>query len=197
VPEARLGLAAVVAVLVLVGCGTGSADKPAERSATPSGSTPSWGSSSPSAAAASKGVPERLAIPRLDVDAEVLALGTAADGSQEVPTRLDATAWWSDGGKPGGSGNTVIVGHTSSKSAGVFDELGALRRGDRVTVRARHGSVDYVVTKTSEVRVEKFPTVSESIYSETGPSGLVLMTCGDWNGRDYDTTVIVRAVHDG
>jgi LPXTG-site transpeptidase (sortase) family protein len=138
-------------------------------------------------------VPKRLKIRELGVDAEVLALGKAADGSQEVPTSLGATSWWRDGAKPGEAGNTVIVGHTASRTDGVFDELGTLRRGDRVTVKARHGTLDYTVTETSKVEVAKFPSVSDSIYSETGPSGLVLMTCGDWNGSDFDTTVIVRA----
>lgn len=138
-------------------------------------------------------MPKRLKIRELGVDAEVLALGKAADGSQEVPTSLAATSWWRDGAKPGESGNTVIVGHTASRTKGVFDELGTLRRGDRVTVKAADGSVDYTVTESSKVKVAKFSTVSDSIYSESGPSGLVLMTCGDWNGRDFDTTVIVRA----
>ena len=123
----------------------------------------------------------------------MLALGTADDGAQEVPKSLDETAWWRHGSKPGEAGNTVIVGHTSSRSHGVFDDLGDLRRGDRIVIRAKTGRAAYTVTETDEVAVEDFDTVADDIYRKTGPSGLVLMTCGDWDGRDYDTTVIVRA----
>lgn len=190
-PEPRRTLVAIAAGLVLASCGTRAApDQTADRP-TAQQEAPNWAPSTESA-----GVPERLKIPDLGVDAEVLALGKAADGSQDVPPTLGATSWWRNGSKPGEPGNTVIVGHTSSKSDGVFDRLGTLRRGDRITVRARDGSFGYAVTETSEVQVEKFTKVSESIYRETGPSGLVLMTCGDWNGRDFDTTVIVRAVAD-
>lgn len=176
-------------VAVLAGCGgqddgpvAGQPESSASRSAEPTRDP-----------AASEGPPKRLKIPRLDVDSKVLALGKAADGSQEVPKTLGDTAWWRHGSKPGEAGNTVIVGHTSSRSHGVFDDLGALRRGDRIIVRAWTGPTAYTVTETSEVPVEDFADVSDSVYRETGPSGLVLMTCGDWDGRDYDTTVIVRA----
>ena len=141
----------------------------------------------------SEGPPKRLEIPRLDVDAKVLALGKAEDGSQEVPKALDDTGWWRHGSKPGEPGNTVIVGHTASKADGVFDDLGTLRRGDLIAVRARDGARNYRVTDTEEVAVENFASASDSIYRETGPSGLVLLTCGDWDGSDFDTTVIVRA----
>jgi LPXTG-site transpeptidase (sortase) family protein len=172
----------MTAVAVLTGC---SGETDTERA------DPSPGEDA--AAATSKGEPKRLEIPRLDVDARVISLGTAPDGAQEVPDSVDDTAWWRDGSAPGEDGNAVIVGHTASKDHGVFDRLSTLRDGDRITVHARAGAVDYTVTGTSAVDVDQFGTVADEVYRTTGPSGLVLLTCGDWNGRDYDTTIIVRA----
>lgn len=185
-PDIRRPIAALAVVAVLVGCGGPELDPVAVETVEPT-----------RAPVASQGPPEGLEIPGLGVDAKVLALGKAADGSQAVPKTLNDTAWWRHGSKPGEGGNTVIVGHTASRRAAVFDELGTLRRGDRIIVRARLGRIAYTVSEISEVPVEDFASVSDSIYRETGPSGLVLMTCGDFDGREYDTTVIVRAAVDG
>lgn len=139
------------------------------------------------------GVPARVVIPDVKVDAAVLQVGTTAAGAQDVPHSLKDTGWWKDGQQPGQPGNAVIVGHTASKDDGVFDNLGDLKKGDRITVRGKKGKVDYRVTSEREVKVEKFAAESDQIYRKTGPSGLVLMTCGDWNGKRYETTVIVFA----
>ena len=181
-PGHRRTIAALAVVGVLVGCGGPQVDPVAVETVD-----------STRASDHSEGPPKRLEIPRLDVDAKVLALGKAEDGSQEVPKALADTGWWRHGSKPGEPGNTVIVGHTASKADGVFDDLDTLRRGDRIAVRARDGARNYSVTDTEEVAVQDFASVSDSIYRETGPSGLVLLTCGDWNGSDFGTTVIVRA----
>jgi len=139
------------------------------------------------------GVPTRVVIPDVKVDAAVLQVGTTKAGAQDVPKSLEDTGWWKDGQQPGQPGNAVIVGHTASKDDGVFDNLAELERGDRLTVRGKEGTLDYRVTSEREVKVEKFAAESDRIYRETGPSGLVLMTCGDWNGKRFETTVIVYA----
>ena len=139
------------------------------------------------------GVPTRLVITSIGVDAGVVPVGTTAAGAQEVPGSIDATGWWRDGRQPGQSGNAVIVGHTASRADGVFDNLSKLGRDDTIKVRGESGTLTYAVAAEREVRVEDFATVADDIYRTTGPSGLVLMTCGDWNGTRFETTVIVYA----
>ncbi len=139
------------------------------------------------------GVPTRVVIPDVKVDAAVLQVGTTKAGAQDVPHSLKDTGWWKDGQQPGQPGNAVIVGHTASKADGVFDHLSEVKNGDLVTVRGKEGKVTYRVTSELELKVEKFAGESDKIYRETGPSGLVLMTCGDWNGKRFETTVIVYA----
>lgn len=136
---------------------------------------------------------DRVIIPSLDVDAPMLPVGTTSKGAQEVPTSMEATGWWKDGSKPGQPGNAVIVGHTASKGDGVFDELGNLEKGDKITVSSGKKKLMYTVTKEQVLAVSKFATVADEIYRRTGPSGIVLMTCGDWNGTRFETTVIVTA----
>ena len=139
------------------------------------------------------GVPTRVVIPDVKVDAAVVQVGTTKAGAQDVPNSLTATGWWKDGQQPGQSGNAVIVGHTASKADGVFDHLSDVEKDDLITVRGKKGKVTYRVTSELELKVEKFAGESDKIYRETGPSGLVLMTCGDWNGKRFETTVIVYA----
>lgn len=139
------------------------------------------------------GVPERLTIASLDVDAPVTSVGTAPDNSQEVPTALDETGWWRDGSVPGADGNAVIVGHTASSDDGVFDPLVDIEAGDEVLVTGEDGTIAFVVERSDVVSVEDFATVAADVYRSTGDSGLVLMTCGDWNGEEFETTVIVHA----
>lgn len=139
------------------------------------------------------GEPTRLVIGEIDVDAKILPVGTTAKGAQEVPKSLDETGWWKDGQQPGQPGNAVIVGHTASKDDGVFDDLAQLGKGDRLTVKGERGTLDYRITSEKEIPVEDFAAESDRIYRKTGASGLVLMTCGDWNGSRFETTVITYA----
>ncbi|WP_159541967.1 class F sortase [Aeromicrobium sp. 9AM] len=139
------------------------------------------------------GEPTQLVIRGIGVDAKVLPVGTTAKGAQEVPASLHDTGWWKDGQQPGQPGNAVIVGHTASKADGVFDELSDLGKGDRLTVKGRDGTLTYRITSEKEIKVADFAAESDQIYRETGASGLVLMTCGDWNGSRFETTVIAYA----
>lgn len=146
-----------------------------------------------SPAAGAVGAPTRLRIPAIEVDAPVVPVGTTAENAQEVPGALDVTGWWREGVQPGAPGNAVIVGHTASSDDGVFDALVDVTEGDRIVVEGPAGQVTFRVTEVDDVRVEDFASVADDIYRADGPPGLVLLTCGDWNGTAFETTVIVRA----
>lgn len=139
------------------------------------------------------GVPDRLVVAALDIDAPVTPVGTTPENAQEVPAALDVTGWWRDGSVPGAPGNAVVVGHTASSDDGVFDPLVDVEAGDEVLVSGEDGTIAFVVERRDIVPVDEFSTVAADVYRATGDSGLVLMTCGDWNGRAFETTVIVHA----
>ncbi|MDT9591929.1 class F sortase [Nocardioides zeae] len=140
------------------------------------------------------GLPTRLEIVDLDIDAPVEPVGTTPENAQEVPAALDETGWWRDGAVPGAPGNAVIVGHTASADDGVFDPLVDVEAGDEVLVTGSEGTVAFTVERSETVAVEDFADVAADVYRADGASGLVLMTCGDWNGTAFESTVIVHAV---
>lgn len=179
-------LAAVaVASFLLLGDGE---DAPAPRATATESAQPS-----PSPDPAGVGEPTNLRIPAIDVDAGVVPVGTTADNAQEVPASLTLTGWWRDGVKPGDPGNAVIVGHTASADDGVFDELVDVKPGDEVVVTGQDGRVTFRVDEVKSVPVTDFAQIADEVYRGFGPTGLVLMTCGDWNGELFETTVVVSA----
>lgn len=189
----RRWIVALAAVVVLAGAG-GTAfllNGDEAPTAKPEKTTPAPTSEPTKSQPAKSG--DRVIIPSLDVDAPMLPVGTTSEGAQEVPSSMEATGWWKDGSKPGQPGNAVIVGHTASKGDGVFDELGDLDKGDKITVSSGKKKLKYTVTAEQVLEVSKFATVADEIYRRTGPSGIVLMTCGDWNGTRFETTVIITA----
>ena len=142
-------------------------------------------------------MPDRLVIEALDIDAPVTSVGTTPENAQEVPGSLDETGWWRDGSEPGAPGNAVIVGHTASADDGVFDPLVDVETGDEVLVSGEDGEATFVVDRTEVVPVDDFASRAAEIYRTDGASGLVLMTCGDWNGQEFESTVIVHAKPSG
>lgn len=181
-------LVVVVAVVVFV---VGGEDEP--RAAPDGTPTASSASTTPPVPPAPVGAPTALQIPAIDVDAQVVPVGTTPENAQEVPESLDLVGWWREGVQPGAPGNAVVVGHTASSDDGVFDALIDVAPGDEVVVAGPDGEVTFRVTEVEDVPVENFATVADEIYRADGPSGLVLMTCGDWNGEAFESTVIVRA----
>lgn len=188
-------LLAAVAVIVLVVIGlvaignTGGESPAAKQKPVPAASA------EPSATPFDAGSPERVTIDAIAVDAPVLAMGTAGDGSQQVPKTLTDTSWWKDGSHPGTSGNVVITGHAAHRSDdnGVFDDLGTLKTGDNFEVVGSEAAVEYTVTDTDEVDTADFADHAERIYASDGTPGAVLMTCGSWNGQQWETTTIIWA----
>lgn len=194
-------VAAVVALVLGAGAlflllperGQGPAAAPAPTSSSPS--SPTSSTTAPRVLVDGPvGVPTRIEIADLDVDAPVTAVGTTPENAQEVPSSLDETGWWRDGSVPGAPGNAVIVGHTASVDDAVFDPLVEAEVGDEVLVTGSEGTIAFTIERTETVPVADFGDVAADVYRSEGDSGLVLMTCGDWNGSSFESTVIVHAV---
>ena len=106
---------------------------------------------------------------------------------------MDRVGWYREGSMPGQPGNAVVTGHTWSKGDGVFDRLSQLREGAIVTLSTTQGEATFRVTSVGNIDLVDFGTYAADIYRTAGPSGLVLMTCGDWNGSSYEATTVVYA----
>lgn len=194
----RLGTALVGAVLscALAACGASSDSAGPSADPTSVAAKKSPGTTGPDTNAANKastGVPTSLEIDSIGVSAPIISLGLNSDGSQEVPKSVNDIGWWKLGSKPAEAGNAVFVGHKYSRGDGVFDNLDELKKGETITVKGSKGSADFVVENMEKVPVQEFGNIASSIYRTSGDPKLVLMTCGDFDGKNYGSTVIVRS----
>ena len=132
----------------------------------------------------------RLSIPAIGVDAGILAVGVTRSGHLAIGGSVRDVYRWRDGVLPGQEGSAVLAGHTWSQGHGVFDDLGSLRPGHRVTV----GTNRFEVTRVRRVRGMS-PEEVAALFSDRGRARLVLITCGDRNDLTgvYRTRIIVSA----
>jgi sortase family protein len=202
-PHRRV-LASVAVVLAVIGlllvwAGTRPADLGAapvvvaDGPSTPSASPSAAGrpSASPRAPAGEPDVRERISelvlpesdplavsIPRIGVRSSLVDLGLDAEGVMEVPQDPALAGWFTRGAAPGALGPAVIAGHVTWDGApSVFHRLGALRRGDEVTVRREDGrTAVFSVDRVSQFSKSRFP--SRAVYGSIDHAGLRLITCG-------------------
>lgn len=150
-----------------------------------------------STTAALEFAPARLKVPAVGIDAKVEAVGTRADGTMATPGNFTDTAWYKDGGTPGGQGNAVFAGHVNNAltTAGVFGHLNQVHLGDFVTVADKDGhTLVYRVTAIDQYPADEAPAAS--IFAATGPSQLILITCdGEWvpAQKTFDKRLVITA----
>ncbi|SDD78368.1 Sortase family protein [Auraticoccus monumenti] len=141
----------------------------APRSPGPTGTT--------SRPAGTPSAPSSVEIASIGLSEALAPTGLAADGSLEVPADPGQVAWFSGGGRPGGAGPTVVLGHVDSTTGpAVFARLTELVPGDVVTVGSDDGaSTRYVVDRVQDVPQDRFPT--EAVFGATPDDELRLITC--------------------
>ena len=139
------------------------------------------------------GVPLRLIVPSLHVDAPVIPIG-APGGVLLPPGDPQTLGWWSAGARPGEAmGGALITGHTVHTGGGAFDDLDTMDPGDIVRVRTPRGVLEYAVTEVTVYRKATLARDAERVFSQSVPGRLVLITCEDWNGTGYDSNAVVVA----
>ncbi len=152
-------------------------------------------------AAASKtllpvGLPTRLMIPSIEVDAAVQQTGIAASGRMGVPTNFTDVAWYKLGPKPGEAGSAIIDGHLDMATDinAVFIRLNELKKGDEIDVLDAKGQkIKFRVTDTKIYDDTDAPL--DTIFDKNGPtSRLNLITCdGAWDQatKNYNKRLVV------
>jgi hypothetical protein len=134
---------------------------------------------------AAAAAPERLAIPVIGVQAEIVRVGLTRAGSLAIGDRLRGTVYtWRRGDPPcDPTGTTVYAGHAWRAGDGVADRWGSLKRGNRIRV----GACAFNVT-----RKEHWPADRPMLHLFTvgGPPRIVLITC---KADDYAKRTVVFA----
>jgi LPXTG-site transpeptidase (sortase) family protein len=183
-----LGLALAAAILCAGGIGVaafGLLDgTPADAGATVTPAsvktTPPKLSEDPRAKVLARSAPVSIRIPGIGVDAPVMKVGKAADGSVQVPPldNHNLTGWYQYGPTPGQKGNAVILGHVDSLTGiSVFYYLKDLQAGNKVYVTlADHKVATFAVDGLQKVAKDAFPTAS--VYGQANSPDLRLITCG-------------------
>jgi hypothetical protein len=159
-----------------------------------------------------EGVPSRLSIPALDVDAPFEPIGldekapADSQGRHPLGNPKDRTkaGWYADGPRPGSGRGTVLTnGHTYRNNSAIFKEDFASRIavGQVITIVNDNGSkCSYRVHRVwREVNAARdYPRIvaSEHLYAFDGPERLFLATCGgSWNSstQNYDDISLLIA----
>ncbi len=151
------------------------------------------------APAPTMGVPARLQIPAIGIDAPVKAVGVDANGDMAVPAQVQQIGWYRFGAVPGSAaGSVVMSGHVDSavQGLGAFSRLGDLRSGDTITVSDATGHrLRYHVAGREAFDKKTAPMAD--LFSRNGAARLTLITCGgdfDSSIRSYVDNIVVTAI---
>jgi LPXTG-site transpeptidase (sortase) family protein len=200
----RAAAALAAPVLVLIGLAValgvgGSADRPAgdavagepQRVSLPVSQGPV--AHTPVATTPSAGPPRRIDIPALGVHAAVDPI-RVVDRALTPPDDPQRIGWWSGGARPGDpTGSALLTGHTIHTGGGALDDLERLAPGDEITVTRERGQVAYVVGSVSILSTEEVARRYRELFDQSGPGRLVLVTCEDWDGTAFRSSVVVIA----
>ncbi len=141
------------------------------------------------------GLPIRLKIPKIKVDAAVEYVGRTPEGAMDVPKNQENVAWFELGQRPGENGTAAIAGHYGRKNnrASAFDTLYKLRKGDKIYVEDDKGEVITFVVRESR-RYDPDADASDVFGSNDGRSHLNLITCeGAWDeaSQSYSHRLVI------
>ena len=144
---------------------------------------------------ASPGLPVRLMIPVINVNANIQHLGVAPNGEMEVSSNAVDVGWFKLGSRPGEKGSAVVSGHVDGKNgeAGVFTNLYKLKKGDKLYVKDDKGTSIVFVVRESRTYD---PGYADDVFSRSDSAHLNLITCdGLWDGakKSYSKRLVVFA----
>lgn len=188
IPACGLVLAGALVVWLQPGAGS-----PTDRAATPAPETAAASQVAADRDAPSAGAPVTVRVPAIGVDAPVDPVSVR--GSElDPPADPARVGWWAQGARPGDRyGAVVLTGHTVHGGGGVFDDLESLEPGDEISVGLARRASSYVVQEVETVSRAELAERSVELLGRRGPARLVLVTCEDWDGAAYTSSVVVTA----
>jgi LPXTG-site transpeptidase (sortase) family protein len=140
-------------------------------------------------------IPKTLAIPSLNITANVESVGMDNQGRMDIPKNDFNVAWYNLGFKPGDKGSSVIDGHFDrvSGAPAVFYLLGNLKKGEKIIVsNGSNEELTFVVTKKAYYPFNAFPL--EEVFNTTDKPRLNLITCDgvfDTSTHNYSQRLVI------
>ena len=132
------------------------------------------------------GLPVRLQIAKMRVDAKVTYMGITKEGNMSVPPNVVDAGWYKYSNLPGATGTAVVAGHLDGLRGepGVFSSLSSLTAGDKVTIiDSNNKPIVFVVRELKTYDQNEQP---KEVFTSTSGSHLNLITCaGSWNSTDH------------
>jgi len=143
----------------------------------------------------SLGLPVRLKISAINVNAGIQYVGVTSNGAMEVPNNTVDVGWFNLGPRPGETGSAVIAGHFDGQNgeAGVFTNLNKLKKGDKLYVD--YGNRKSIIFVVRESRIYN-PGYADDVFSSSDGIHLNLVTCdGVWDGtkKSYSKRLVIFA----
>ncbi|WP_329095599.1 class F sortase [Streptomyces sp. NBC_01439] len=200
--------AAVLAGLLLSGCGGGGADAakpavpagqdaqggvPAPADAPPAGQAPAAGSkdgASPGTDAGSgsgsgqakqalaRSAPQKITIPSLNVTSTLETLQQNPDGTMQTPKDPALAGWYEPGPTPGSQGPAVIAGHVTWNGASAVFEKLKTMKGGDTIKVTRQDGKTVTFTVDKVAEYPKAEFPTLEVYKNVDHAGLRLVTCG-------------------
>jgi len=142
------------------------------------------------------GLPRRLKIPAIGVDATIQRVELTKTKQLDVPSDPAVVGWYGLGPRPGDEGTAILDGHLDiGKTKGVFWNLRHLRVGQTLTVTDAEGK-----ERTFRVNRRKIYDVVgaplEEVYGFRPGKNLRIITCaGVWRKsmNHYDKRLVIFA----
>lgn len=128
------------------------------------------------------GLPIRLEIPIINVDATIDYAGLKSDGTMDIKMSVNEIAWYKFGPLPGEKGSAVIAGHYGHLDGreSMFNDLHKLSKGDKLSIiDSNNKSIIFIVRESR--RYDPSANTSDIFTSSDNKSHLNLITCdGAW-----------------
>lgn len=136
--------------------------------------------------------PDRLRIPKIDVDADVQSVGVDSKGNMAAPSDWRDVSWYEPGFNPGELGNAVFSGHRDwDDNQAVFWDLKSLQVGDTVHIEGDGRLLTYTIT--GKERYDYQVSDTSGIFGGSDTAQIKLITC-DGNFIDSSDTYQKRLV---
>jgi len=140
------------------------------------------------------GLPVRLKISKIGVDAGFQYTGLTSAGIMEIPNNITDVGWYTKSTRPGEKGTSIVTGHVAQirggkvTKPGVFFKLNELSVGDRLEIVNDKGeTVTFVVRESRSY--DPGADATDVFHSKDGGTHLNIITCeGTWNATKASYT---------